>query len=101
MDKQKQTMGDYMGTLTEDARALVAATSDVAGEKIGEARKRLVAALERGKEAYGQVRDKAVKSAKATDQAVREHPYQVLGIAFGVGVIIGLLAVRRRARNRD
>ena len=37
-----------MGTLAEDARALMAATADVAGEKVGEARKRLAAALESG-----------------------------------------------------
>ena len=30
-----------MGTLAEDARALMAATADVAGEEVGEARKRL------------------------------------------------------------
>ena len=39
-----------LGTLAEDARALMAATADVAGEKVGEARKRLAAALERAKE---------------------------------------------------
>ena len=33
MDKQKQTVGNYMNTLTEDAQAVMAATSDVAGEK--------------------------------------------------------------------
>ena len=94
-------MGDYMGTLAEDARALVAATSDVAGEKVGEARKRLAAALGNGKEVYGRVRDKAVDGAKATDRAVREHPYQALGIAFAIGALIGFFAVRRRARNDD
>src|SRR3954470_3972123 len=88
-----------METLPADARALVAATSDVAGEKVGEARKRLAAALENGKELYGRVRDKAVDGAKATDQAVREHPYQALGIAFAIGALIGFFAVRRRARN--
>ena len=40
-------------TLAEDARALMAATADVAGEKVGEARKRLAAALDRAKEIAG------------------------------------------------
>ena len=44
-------------------------------------------------------RDKAVESAKAADQAVREHPYQAIGIATGVGAIVGYLAVRQRARH--
>ena len=90
-----------MGTLAEDARALMAATVDVAGEKVGEARKRLAAALERGKEIAGDVRDKAVAGAKATDKAVREHPYQAIGIALGVGALLGYLVARRRSRNSD
>ena len=88
-----------MGTLAEDARALMAATADVAGEKVGEARKRLADALENGKEIYGRVRDQALDGPKATDQAVREHPYPVTGIAFGVGALIGYLASRRCSRN--
>ena len=90
-----------MGQLAEDARALMAATADVAGEKVGEARKRLAAALERGKVIAGNVRDKAVEGAKAADEAVREHPYQAVGIALGVGAILGYLLARRCSRNRD
>jgi len=101
MEKQKQTVSDYMGTLTEDAQALMEATSEMAGEKVGKARKRLGAAMERGKEVYGQVRDNALDGAKATDQAVRDHPYQVLGIALGIGALIGFLAARRRDNDRD
>ncbi|MGO9202602.1 MAG: DUF883 family protein [Limisphaerales bacterium] len=56
MDKQTQATSNDMGTLPEDARALMAATADVAGEKVAEARKRLAAALERGKEICGRVR---------------------------------------------
>jgi ElaB/YqjD/DUF883 family membrane-anchored ribosome-binding protein len=98
MNKQTQAIRDDMGTLAEDARALMTATADVAGEKVGEARKRLAAALESGKEIYGQVRDKAVEGVKATDQVVRENPYQAIGIAFGVGALLGCLLTRR---NRE
>jgi ElaB/YqjD/DUF883 family membrane-anchored ribosome-binding protein len=101
MNKQTQAIRNDMGTLAEDARALMTATADVAGEKVGEARKRLAAALESGKDLYGQVRDKAVEGAKATDQVVRENPYQAIGLAFGVGLIFGALAARQRARNSD
>ena len=101
MEKQKQSMGDYMGALTEDAQALMAATSDVAGDKVREARKQLAAALENGREIYGQVRDKAVESVKATDQAVRENPYQAIGIAFGVGALLGYLVARQCGQNGD
>ena len=101
MDKQTQAVSDAVGTLAEDARALMAATADVAGEKVSEARKRLAAALERGKEVCDRVREKAVAGAKAADEAVHEHPYQAIGIAVGVGALIGYLVARRWSRNGD
>jgi ElaB/YqjD/DUF883 family membrane-anchored ribosome-binding protein len=101
MDKQTHATSSDMGTLAEDARALMAATADVAGEKVSEARKRLAAALESGKKILGQVKDKAVVGAKATDEAVREHPYQAMAVAFGVGAIAGYLISRRCSRNCD
>ena len=63
MDKQKQGMSNDLGTLAEDARALMAATADVAGDRVGEARKRLAAALENGKVIYDRVRETAVEGA--------------------------------------
>jgi ElaB/YqjD/DUF883 family membrane-anchored ribosome-binding protein len=101
MNKQTQATGNDMDTLAEDARALMAATADVAGEKVGEARKRLAIALDRTREIVGRVREKAVEGAKVADEAVREHPYQALGIAFGVGALIGFLAARRCSQNGD
>jgi ElaB/YqjD/DUF883 family membrane-anchored ribosome-binding protein len=101
MNKHTQATINDPGSLAEDARALMAATADVAGEKVGEARNRLAAALERGKEIYGRVREKAVEGAKAADEAVHEHPYQAIGIALGVGALIGFLVARRCSRHGD
>jgi ElaB/YqjD/DUF883 family membrane-anchored ribosome-binding protein len=99
MNKQTQTVSEAMGTLAEDARNLMTATADVTGEKVGDARRRLAAALESGKEFYGRVRDKAVEGAKVADQTVRENPYQAIVIGIGVGAIIGYLIARRCSRN--
>ena len=99
MNKNTHAISDELGTLAEDARALMAATADVAGEKVSEARKRLAAALEDSKELAGRVRDKAVEGAKAADEAIREHPYQAIGIALGVGALIGLLVASRFGRH--
>lgn len=101
MSKETQAIANDMIQLAQDASALMSATADVAGEKVGQARQRLAAALERSKEICGQLRDKAVASAKATDQAVHEHPYQAIALAIGVGAIAGYLISRRCSRNRD
>jgi ElaB/YqjD/DUF883 family membrane-anchored ribosome-binding protein len=99
MNKETHTTPNDLGTLAEDARALMSATADVAGEKVGEARKRLAAALERAKEIAANVRDKAVAGAKATDEAIHEHPYKAIAIGVGVGAIFGYLLARRCSRD--
>jgi ElaB/YqjD/DUF883 family membrane-anchored ribosome-binding protein len=99
MKKQTHAISDELSTLADDARALMAATSDVAGEKVGEARKRLAAALDSSKEMYGRVRDKVVDGAKAADDAVRERPYHAIAAGVGVGAILGFLIARRFSRD--
>jgi ElaB/YqjD/DUF883 family membrane-anchored ribosome-binding protein len=99
MNKHTQAVSNDMSALAEDARALITATADVAEEKVGAARKRLAAALENGKEIYGRVRDKAVGGAKAADQTVHDYPYQAIGIALGVGTVIGFLLARRNGNG--
>jgi len=101
MNKHTKASSPDLGTLTEDARALVAATADVAGEKVAEARKRLTTALDTARDMAGRARDQAVDYARAADEAVHEHPYKAIGIAFGVGTLIGCLAMRRCSRNGD
>ena len=101
MDKQTEATSNDKGTLAENARALMAATADVAGEKVTEARKRLAAALESGKEIYGRVREQAVEGAKVADKTVRENPYQAIAIGVGVGALIGYLLGHRCSRSCD
>jgi ElaB/YqjD/DUF883 family membrane-anchored ribosome-binding protein len=101
MNKHKHANSNDMGTLAQDARALMAATADVAGEKIGEARERLASALEHGKEIAGRARNKAIEGVKAADEAVHEHPYQAIAIGVGVGALLGFLFARRRSGNDD
>ena len=94
--KKNNEIQESAANLAEDAQALLAATANVAETKVVEARKRLSDALERGKRAWGHAQDYAVAQAKAADEVIRDHPYQSLGIAFGIGAMLGLL-LRRRA----
>lgn len=82
--------------LVSDAQALLAATTDVAGEKVAEARKRLATAIDKGRETWNHMQERAVENAKVADQVIRDHPYQAIGIAFGVGALFGFLASRRK-----
>jgi ElaB/YqjD/DUF883 family membrane-anchored ribosome-binding protein len=39
--------------------------------------------------------DLATEKAKEVDRAVHQYPYQSIGIAFGIGILVGILASRR------
>jgi len=85
-------------SLIADAQALLSATAHVAEEKVEAARQRLTDAIEKGKETWGNVRDKAVAGAEATDQVIRENPYRSLAVALGVGALVGYLLGRRNSK---
>ena len=52
--------------------------------------------IDRAKEVCERLQNQTAAAAKATDKSVREHPYQAIGIAFGIGVLVGVLACRGR-----
>jgi len=81
--------------VVRDGEELLRAGVQDLSEKGVAAREKLAAALEVAKETRRRLEEKAVASAKATDKLVREYPYQSLGAAFGIGLIIGVLVNRR------
>ncbi len=94
MNQEIQTQ-PATGELIEDAQALLDATTHVAVEKVVTARTRLAGALENAKRTCDAIQKRAVAGARATDQAIRTHPYQSIGIALGAGTVIGYLLARR------
>ena len=40
---------------------------------------------------YEELQDRTIACSQATDRAIRENPYTSLGVAFGVGLVLGLL----------
>lgn len=44
---------------------------------------------------FQRAEEKAVERAKAADKVIRDHPYHTIGLAFGLGLLIGILARRR------
>ncbi len=84
-----------LGAVVSEGEEMLKEAAGAEGEEGRELRARLREALERARALYGQLQERTVAAAKATDRAVREHPYQSLGIAFAVGLLIGVLASRR------
>jgi ElaB/YqjD/DUF883 family membrane-anchored ribosome-binding protein len=85
--------------LAHDSEELLKATAGDVSEKAREARARLSAALERTKSTIADLQQQAMagvkEAAKKTDAVIREHPYESIGIALGVGLLIGLLVARK------
>jgi ElaB/YqjD/DUF883 family membrane-anchored ribosome-binding protein len=93
-EANKRLVGD-LKTVAQDAEELMKATANHAGEKVVELRKRLSSALDSAKVTAQRLEEKTIEAAKATDRTIREHPYESIGIAFGVGLLIGVLVARR------
>lgn len=85
--------------LIADATEKLRAFADVAGDKMGgvydDVRIKLRDAKERVEDAQAIVVDKTKDAARATDDFVHEQPWKAVGIAAGIGLILGLLVGRR------
>jgi ElaB/YqjD/DUF883 family membrane-anchored ribosome-binding protein len=92
--------------LVEDFRAVVSdteellrATANQTGERIAQARSRVEESLRESKRRLEELEDNALErarvAAKRTDEYVREHPWESIGIAGAVGVLFGMLISRR------
>lgn len=85
-------------TLINDTEALVKATAQDIGAETKEIRARVTAALERARNTYAELQQSGVDTGKAVvkraDTVIRDHLYLSLGAAVGVGLLLGLLAMR-------
>ncbi|MDO9366016.1 MAG: DUF883 family protein [Methylotenera sp.] len=82
-----------------DAEALLKATANTSGEKIAEVRSKAEKSLSIAKAKLADAQDEMLArteaAAKVTDVYVHENPWRSIGLAAGVGVVIGLLIGRR------
>lgn len=92
--------------LTKDVQDLLKVTASVVGEKAAEARVKVEESLKaaQGKLATAQenVKAKGREAVAATDEYVRDNPWNAVGIAAGVGFLLGLgFAAGTFLRRRD
>ena len=85
--------------LSHDAENLLKVTASDVSDKAKEARSRLAAALERAKSTCNGMQEQTLAVAKnavrKADNVVRTHPYESIGVAFGLGLVIGVLVMRK------
>ena len=86
-------------TVVEDAEALMHATAAQTGERVDGIRARAQESLKRAKarlmEAEGEALEHVREAAATADEYVHENPWQAVGVATGVGILLGLLISRR------
>lgn len=85
---------DNLKALLHEAEEALSSTAGEAGDKFDELRQRLRTALSEGAHTLEQLRTEAARRAKQADKLVRENPYYAVGIAAGIGAVIGILASR-------
>ena len=95
----KEKIVTDLKTLIVDTEEMLKATAGQAGEKIAVARERIQAShavyKDRLIDAERALVEKTKEAAKATDEYVHDHPWQAVGVAAGVGFLLGLLVSRR------
>ena len=93
-DTTASSTPEEIRALLHDVESALSETTGEAAEKFTELRERLRAVLAEGQSSYERARDEAVRRAKQADHFVRENPYYAVGIAAGVGALVGLLVSR-------
>ena len=95
----KEKLAEDLKMVISDAEELLRATAGQAGEQVASTRQKVQDSLQRAKAELAEVEDVLVEqgrqAARAADEYVRSNPWQSVGIAAGIGVIIGLLISRR------
>ena len=100
MDREtsKDKLTSDLKTLVGDAEELLKAIASQAGEKVTVARQKIEQSLIEGKKALADAEkvliDKSKECVDIADDYVRENPWSAVGIAAGVGLVLGLL-IRR------
>ena len=98
LESQEKLVTDIKAVIS-DAEEMLSATAGQAGEKIASLRARAQVRLQDAKarlvEAEALLVAKTKAAAQATDAYVHESPWTAIGIAAGVGVLVGLIASRR------
>ena len=95
----KDKLFSDLQTVIEDAEALLQATASHTGEKIEAVRARAKASVNQARERLSEIQkkttDQARQAAESADEYVHKNPWQAVGMAAGLGLLLGILINRR------
>ncbi|MES2070222.1 MAG: DUF883 family protein [Pseudomonadota bacterium] len=98
-DNAKDKLMSDLNQIIKDAEVLLQNSEQQAGEGFKSARAKFEASLKNAKEEIVKVEQavlaKTKDAALATDEYVKENPWQSAGVAAGIGLLIGLLIGRK------
>lgn len=99
-DVSKEKLMQDLQLVVSDAEELLRATAGQAGEKVSAARERIQESLSVARARLGDAQEamieKTKQAARATDEYVHDNPWYAVGIAAGVGLVVGMLISRGR-----
>lgn len=99
MDVSKEKLVSDLKVVVADTEELLRATAGQAGEKMTELRSKIESRLHNARATLAEAQDTIVAKAKqvgsATDDYVHDNPWKSVGIAAGVGLLVGILIGRR------
>ena len=99
-NRTKGKMVDDFKTIVSDADALLQATAGAVGADFSAQRASFAEKIRNAKNSLANVEqivvEKAKQTAAATDVYVRENPWAAVGVAAGVGAVLGFLFASKR-----
>ena len=99
-DNLKEQLLNDLNAVIKDAEELLHNSEQQAGEGFKSARAKFESTLRNAKRQVVHVEEMVVaktkEAAKATDVYVKENPWQSVGIAAGVGLLLGMLIGRNK-----
>ena len=97
--KFRDKLVDDFATVLAEAEDMLKRAAAETGDKARDLRAQVETKLLRAKlrlqEIEGEAVDRAKDAARATDDYVHDNPWQAIGIAAAIGVLVGLLMSRR------
>jgi ElaB/YqjD/DUF883 family membrane-anchored ribosome-binding protein len=99
IESSRDKLVDEFSSVLNEAEDMLKRAANETGDKARDLRAQVEAKLLAAKlqlqELQGMAADRAKEAARATDDYVHDHPWQMVGIAAAVGFVAGLLMNRR------